>query len=137
MQLLVAILARARSKCFQEMPDPELPLTFSQRFCRTFACSEAEFEREALGWFLHSPWGGLVGIVRFFRPRAFDVDREFLARIGKMRRLHEVLNELRDLRSDYQRALDFGFTRRILRRRLSGDRLRSAAQEFWQGDRRK
>lgn len=101
--------------------------SFRERFCRQFGCSGEEFEHEALRRFLYPPWGALTALY----PAAFRVDRVIVARLGEIKEFEHLAHEIRDIRADYHRESDFGFERRMLKRRLSSKRILETAAPLW------
>jgi hypothetical protein len=94
--------------------------TFREACCETFGTSFGAYEEEVL-WRCFYPKAVLPGkLLRRINPRCFDPDLELVRQIAECTTVNEIRAEMGDFR--YHRPL-CGFLRKVLRVRLSGQRL--------------
>jgi hypothetical protein len=105
--------------------------SFRSRFCKFFKCPEDRFEQAILLKVLHRRSLLLGWLLSRIYPDYFQTDYRILHQIGSVTTRNNLLAEARDIRHDYQRLNDFGFLRRFLNLRISGQRLLAVANEVW------
>lgn len=105
--------------------------SFQDRFCAEFQCSAEDFQVAALRMFLHPPWSSVFPLINATNASFFAVDLKILKRLGAIDNWSIFVNEVRTIRSDYQREKDFGFARKHLRLRLSSERILTMAWGLW------
>jgi len=105
--------------------------TFKSRFCKYYQCPEDRFERVALLKVLHRRSLVIAWFFLKLNPNFFATDFRILSQIGSVSARNNLVAEARDIRNDYLRLNDYGFVRRFLTLRISGQRLIAVANAVW------
>ena len=105
------------------MSEPNDLKSFRALFCSHFGCPEADYETVALHKMIHRRWLPVAAVIMKMKPSFFRTDLQIIRQLGLVTSRANLLAEVQDLRSDYGRRKDFGFVRRRLRLRLSGERI--------------
>jgi hypothetical protein len=105
--------------------------TFKSRFCNYYKCPEDQFEQLALLKVLHRRSLVIAWIILKVAPSFFATDYRILRQIGSVSSRNNLAAEARDVRHDYVRFNDYGFFRRFLNLRISGQRLLALANSVW------
>ena len=105
---------------------------FRSAFCAHYHCPNEDFERTALLKVLHRRSLPLAWIILRVAPSYFAADYQILRHFGALTRKSNFYSDALDVRHDYSRLQASGFLRRVLKMRISGQRLLKVASEIWQ-----
>jgi len=105
--------------------------SFRTRYCDRYQCPEEGFEKAILLKVLHRRSVPIAWLLLRVHPSVFQTDYRILSQIGNVSSRNNLLADARDIRHDYQRLNDFGFLRRFLNLRISGQRLLAVSNQVW------
>lgn len=105
-----------------------LPASFAERFCRSHGVTADRYEEEMLVRCLYPHARAMRHLIRFFAPRYFVPDRDFLREVGGLRNRRWFRYEVEDFFSVGGAAR---FWRQTLRLRVSVDRVRTELDACW------
>ena len=70
-------------------------------------------------------------LIAAFNPSALDTDRTIIRRVSRMDTVPDVLRAVQEIDKEYVAREDFGPLRRLLKVRLSRDRLLKVTAQIW------
>ena len=112
-------------------PSPSTHRTFAERFCEKFTCDPNTFESRALLESIDPVPRLFARLICTLNPSALDTDRKILRRVSQMESVPDVLRAVQDLDKEYVASEDFGPLRRLLKVRLSRERLLKVTARIW------
>lgn len=108
------------------MSGPHLRVTFAEVYCEAHSIDRSHFVDHLLGRSLHAPLRWMWWLLRNFRMRYFEPDREFIEFVGRLRRYRDFESEAAEYTyHPYNR----GILRRTLQQRVSTQRTRRIFRE--------
>ena len=112
-------------------PIPSPYRTFRERFCEKFTCDPNSFEHRAILESLDPVPRLFARLIAAFNPSALDTDRTIIRRVSRMDTVPDVLRAVQEIDKEYVAREDFGPLRRLLKVRLSRDRLLKVTAQIW------
>lgn len=112
---------------FGENQRTSIDRTMAERFCAANQIAPEDFEQAVLLRALY-PWACRFYFLLSLNRRYFAADREFVNAVGRIRRMKEFGAEALDFAYN---PLNRGFFRRVLRLRVSTQRLADTAREVF------
>jgi hypothetical protein len=105
--------------------------TFAERFCDKFTCDPGSFESRALLASLDPVPRLFARLICTLNPGALETDRKILRRVSQMETVPDVMRAVQDIEKEYVAREDFGPMRRLLKVRLSRERLLKVTARIW------
>lgn len=105
--------------------------TFAERFCEKFTCDPSSFESRALLASLDPVPRLFARLICTLHPAALETDRKILRRVSQMDTVPDVLRAVQDIEKEYVARADFGPMRRLLKVRISRERLLKMTARIW------
>jgi hypothetical protein len=96
------------------------PRTFGELFCERYHLPPESYVREMLRRTFYPRALIIVPVIRFFSPGFFDADRDFVRRVGLIRRMEDLGDEVTEF---HLHPRNRGFLRRALKIRVSCQRM--------------